>query len=423
MMTPIRTILDINMLGMGLYYQKSRTGVSRVAEQLLMGLWQAKEVSLRLAASSHLPESMRYAYHQFGKKEAIFLNRRIEKGPALLENELLRPFPIQSLPSKLIREGFYRTKRILHSEKAYFNTRQWLSGSIYHSPFYAIPDEIARTKTIHTVQTIYDLIPIFHPEWFPEGESSVRMTLEKLTPDTHVITVSEATKQDLCSYTGINPNRVTPIHLAASQDVFYPVADAERLRQIREQYRIGESPYFLSLATFEPRKNLDHLIRCFVNAAESKAIAADIKLVLVGVKGWKFDTIIAELAKNKAMQERIVVTGYVPDHELAPLYSGAMGFIYPSLYEGFGLPPLEAMQCGIPVIVSDIPSIKEVVADAAISVSPVDADALSSAIINVANSETLRNTLARQSVERASLFSWEKFIDAHIALYRQIRSN
>ncbi|WP_246202460.1 glycosyltransferase family 4 protein [Spirosoma agri] len=405
---------------MGYYYRKSRTGVSRVAERLLMGLWQREDVHLKLAASSHLPEAMRYAHSIFGKKEPVFINRGIERRQAMIENELLQPFPQDSLPSKVIRECFYQTKKMLRAERAHFDARQWPSGTIYHSPFYAIPAEIAACNSVQTVQTVYDLIPIFHPEWFPDGDQSVQLMLKALGNETQVVTVSEATKADLCNYTGIDPARVTPIHLAAVSSLFYPVHDQAVLQAIRHRYHLGDSPYFLSLATFEPRKNLDHLIRCFIDVAESNAITSDTKLVLVGVRGWKFDKIMAELAKHTAMRERIIVTGFVPDDQLAPLYSGALGFVYPSLYEGFGLPPLEAMQCGLPVIVSDIPSINEVVGTAGISVPPTDASALCEALVKVANVGRIRETMAAQSLQRAKLFSWETFIQNHVTLYERM---
>ena len=269
---------------------------------------------------------------------------------------------------------------------------------------------------------IHDLIPVFHPEWFPTGDSTVRRVLEMLPADVHIVATSEATKADICNHTGIDPARVTPIHLAALPALFYPVADQSTVQATRNQYDLGDSPYLLSLATFEPRKNIDHLIRCFLRVARSGDIPADVKLVLVGTKGWKFDTIMAELAQDTGLRSRIVVTGFVPDAQLAPLYSEALGFMYPSLYEGFGLPPLEAMQCGLPVITSNIPSLREVVGDAGISVPPADVDALCQAIITIADSASLRADLSAKSLQRAKLFSWDKCITEHIALYNRILS-
>ena len=413
-------ILDATVLGIGFYHRQAQTGVGRVAEQLITGLWTANGVTLSLAASTHLPETMRYARALLGDAGPAFVNRPAERRQAGLENALLSPFAVDSLPTKVIREGFHRVRKAARAEESRFDIRQWPTGSIYHSPFYPIPEVVGKNRAVHTVQMIHDLIPVFHPEWFPTGDSTVRRVLETLPTDVQIVAASEATKADICNHTGIDPARVMPIHLAASPTLFYPVADQSIVQATRNQYNLGDSPYLLSLATFEPRKNIDHLIRCFLRVARSGDIPVGVKLVLVGTKGWKFDTIMAELAQDAGLRSRIVVTGFMPDAQLAPLYSGALGFVYPSLYEGFGLPPLEAMQCGLPVITSNIPSLREVVGDAGISVPPADVDALCQAIITIADSASLRADLSAKSLQRAKLFSWDKFITEHIALYNRI---
>ncbi|GAB4026814.1 glycosyltransferase family 4 protein [Spirosoma koreense] len=415
-------ILDASLLGIGFYHRQAQTGVNRVVDQLMTGLWWHDEVHLSLAASSHLSETMRYVRTVFGRSRPEFVNRSTDQVLGTVENTLLSPLAISSLPTKVIREGFYRARKTFGPETLRFNTDHWAAGSIYHSPFYPIPGAVGRNHSIHTVQTIHDLIQIFHPEWFPSGDTTVRQVLDHLTPETQLVTISDATKDDVCEYTGIDPSRVTPIHLAASPKLFYSVADQAHKQAIRTQYRIGDAPYLLSLATFEPRKNIDHLVRAFVELANSRAIPADMKLVLVGTKGWKFDKIMAELTQNPALRSRLIVTGFVPDEHLAPLYSDATAFVYPSRYEGFGLPPLEAMQCGLPVVTSDIPAITEVVGDAALRVPPMDVDALCQAILQVVNSESTREMMAEKSLKRASLFSWDKFTAEHVALYKRILS-
>ena len=410
------------MLGIGFYHRQAQTGVGRVTEQLMTGLWNTGEVTLSLAASTHLSETMRYARALLGDAGPAFVNRPAEQRRAGLENALLSSFAVDSLPTKVIREGLYRVKKAVRAEESRFDTRQWPTGSVYHSPFYPVPEAVGKNRAVHTVQMIHDLIPVFHPEWFPTGDSTVRRVLETLPADAQIVATSEATKADICNHTRIDPVRVTPIHLAASPTLFYPVTDQSVVQATRNQYNLGDSPYLLSLATFEPRKNIDHLIRCLLQVARSGDIPADVKLVLVGTKGWKFDTIMTELAHDAGLRSRIVVTGFVPDAQLAPLYSGALGFVYPSLYEGFGLPPLEAMQCGLPVITSNISSLREVVGDAGISVPPTDADALCQAIITVTNSASMRADLSVRALQRAKLFSWDKFTTEHIALYNRILS-
>lgn len=414
-------ILDTSVLGIGFYHRQAQTGIGRVAERLMTGLWKANDVSLSLAASSHLAETMRYTRTMLGSAGPAFVNRPAERRQAAIENGLLGPFPLNSLPTKVIRQVFYRGKKMLGNDEARFDTKQFPRNSIYHSTLYPIPDAVRQDRAVTTVQTVHDLIPIFHPEWFPKGDNTVRRVLDMLPPDAHIVTISEATRQDFCNYTRIDPARVTPILLAASPSLFYPVTDQSVLTAVREQYNLGDAPYLLSVATFEPRKNIDHLVRCFAQLVRGGDIPADVKLVLVGTKGWKFDQIMDELAQRDGLRSRIVVTGFVTDAQLAPLYSGALGFVYPSLYEGFGLPPLEAMQCGLPVITSSTPALVEVVGDAALTVSPTDADALNQAMVTLINSAAVRDELAAKSRARAALFSWDQFVDQHIALYRRLQ--
>ncbi|WP_128543132.1 glycosyltransferase family 4 protein [Larkinella soli] len=413
-------IVDASPLGIGFYHRQAKTGVSRVAEQLVKGLAGSEKVRLSLAAPTHVAETQRYVRTTFGDRAPRLVNPSGERGWASFENALLAPFSPESLPSKVIRQIFYRSRKALGSEQARFRPEDFPAGSIYHSPFYAIPGAVGRMSHVQKVLTVHDLIPIHHPEWFPATERSVRDAFTLLPPEAQVVTVSEATKADFCHYTGFDPGRVTPIHLAASKDLFYPVTDAGRVQDTRRRFGLGDAPYLLCLATLEPRKNLDHLIRCFVRLAESGDLDREVRLVLVGSRGWKIDQILSEVARSEAVRARLVFTGFVPDEDLAPLYAGALAFVYPSLFEGFGLPPLEAMQCGLPVITSNVSSLPEVVGDAAVQVSPTDADALAQAILTVVRSEPLRKDLAAKAVRRAQQFSWQRFTDEHIILYQKL---
>ncbi|WP_338869850.1 glycosyltransferase family 1 protein [Spirosoma sp. SC4-14] len=418
-------ILDASPLGIGFYHRQARTGISRVVEQLLVGLQRAEDVRLWLAAPTHLAETIRFAETEFGNTAPVFINSAGELALARLENGLLSPFPPGSTVSKAIREVAYRTRRALNREMAHFETSKLPDNAIYHSPFFPIPAAIQQNRHVRTVQTIHDLIPIRHPEWFNDGEQTVKQVLATLSPDSWVTTVSQATKDDFCNYLSshldrINPDRVVPIRLAASPALFHRNVDKGRQRAARERFGIGDNPYLLSLATLEPRKNIAHLIRTFGQLVDSNELPADMQLVLVGTKGWKFDELLAEASRSPALKSRLVFTGFVPDEELAPIYTGATAFVYPSLDEGFGLPPLEAMQCGLPVITSNIPSISEIVGQAAIRVSPTDMDDLCQAMITIANSPSLRTELSEKGLKQASLFSWDKFTAEHVALYKRM---
>jgi glycosyltransferase involved in cell wall biosynthesis len=167
----------------------------------------------------------------------------------------------------------------------------------------------------------------------------------------------------------------------------------------------------------EPRKNIHHVIRCFSKTVLGEEID-DLCLVLVGTKGWDYGKVFEELSRYPALRKRIILTGYVDFEDLAPLYSGALAFVYPSLYEGFGLPPLEAMKCGTPVITSNTSSLPEVVGDAGTMVSPTDEDALCHAMLEIFRDSALRTRMSERSLARADLFSWEKCIEETIRAYR-----
>jgi glycosyltransferase involved in cell wall biosynthesis len=415
----VNVILDASPLGIGFYHRRARTGISRVIEQLVAGLRRSPDCELSLAAPTHLPETMRYVADNF--PIAIpFVHTTGERGVARLENALLSPFGAESVLSKVIRRISYQTRRLSNTEHARFQPDQFPAQSVYHATFFPVPTVVQQRQAVRTVQSIYDMIPIMHPEWFTDGEQTVNQVLAGLSPESWVTTISQATKDDFCNHTNFNPDRVVPILLAASPSLFHPVADEARKQAIRQRLKLGDGPYFLSLATLEPRKNIDHLIRCFGQLIASRELPADVKLVLVGTKGWKFDDIMAEAGRNSELMSRLVFTGFVPDEDLAPLYAGALAFAYPSLYEGFGLPPLEAMQCGLPVITSNVSSLPEVVGDAAIQVAPKDIDALCEAMLTIARSPSVQADMSEKSLKRAAQFSWDKFTAEHVALYKRI---
>jgi glycosyltransferase involved in cell wall biosynthesis len=233
-----------------------------------------------------------------------------------------------------------------------------------------------------------------------------------------VLTISESTRRDLLGYRpDLAPERVVVTELAAS-DRFYPHRDPEEARAIRARYGVPEAPYFLSVATLEPRKNLQHVVRCFARWAAQEKVD-DVNLVLVGEKGWGYEELMAEIETLGALRDRVIVTGRAEDEHLAALYSGGLAFAYLSHYEGFGLPPLEAMQCGVPVITSDRSSLPEVVGDAGLLLDPEDTDGLCAAFDRVWKDDDLRARMAAASLERARRFSWRRCLEDTLAAYRR----
>lgn len=233
----------------------------------------------------------------------------------------------------------------------------------------------------------------------------------------HVITVSEHTRHDLEAWLHIPPERIT-VTYEAPASIFRPV-ETEIVRAItRGKYGI-EGRYILFVGTLEPVKNLARLIDAFAIARERSGIEPS--LVVAGQKGWRFADIFARV-ERLGLQDQVVFTGYVPDSDLPALYSGADVFVMPSLYEGFGLPVLEAFACGAPVITSNVSSLPEVAGDAAILVDPLNVEALAEALEHVCTDDYLRQNLRLAGLARAAQFSWKRCAEETRAVYRQVWS-
>jgi glycosyltransferase involved in cell wall biosynthesis len=216
-----------------------------------------------------------------------------------------------------------------------------------------------------------------------------------------VFAVSENTKRDIIRYTGCDPSKITVTYEAADGR-YRPVTDAESLRSVKEKYGLPEL-FVLYTGSLSPRKNMVRLLEAFA------AIRAKVPhhLVLTGSKSWK-DRSVHEMISRLRLTDRIRQLGYVEEEDMPALYSLASVYVYPSLYEGFGLPVLEAMQCGCPVVASSTSSIPEVAGDAAVLVDPRDSDAISRAIHTVLSDVQGRDERMALGVRRAAEFSWRR---------------
>jgi glycosyltransferase involved in cell wall biosynthesis len=227
-----------------------------------------------------------------------------------------------------------------------------------------------------------------------------------------IIAVSNNTKLDLLRVMNVKEEKIDVVFEAASGD-YSPEPqpdDGEAL----SMYGISQ-PYILYVGTLEPRKNLTMLIRAFDKAAKA---LPDLHLVLAGRRGWMAQSIFDEFEKRNLLG-RVHITGYVQDEHLPALYRQAAAFVYPSLYEGFGLPPLEAMSSGTPVIVSHSSSLPEVVGDAGLYVNPLDTEELAEAIEAVAGDSQLSQSLREKGLQRAPQFSWKKTAEETLEIIRE----
>ena len=292
------------------------------------------------------------------------------------------------------------------------------SAQIFHSTYYPINETVKSFPNLKKIVTIHDLIPILFPEFHFTSEL-IKNIIDSIEEDGYVICVSENTKKDLLTFAPhINENKVFVSLLAASHENFYVCNDDDKFINICEKYNLPEK-YLLSLATLEPRKNIDHVIRCFIKMITKYEIT-DLSLVLVGSKGWDYEKIFDEYENASFLKDKIIITGFVPDEDLASIYSHANSFYYMSFYEGFGLPPLEAMQCGVPTVSSNTSSLPEVVGDAGVMLDPKDEEQLVETMWNFYSDENLRKEYSKKAINRAKKFSWEKVAEEHSNIYKKI---
>lgn len=253
------------------------------------------------------------------------------------------------------------------------------------------------------VVTIHDITPLDHPEWLnPKFAAWYRFLIPRLVHRVRrVIAVSEFTKYKLCEATSIEPEKVIVIPNGIGR--CFQLKSEEDVNQAKEATGISNIEYVLTVATIEPRKNLQRLLEAW--CAICQKLPQDVWLVVAGAKGQ--ESIFRDTSFN-SLPPKVYMAGHVPDEHLPALYSGALFFAYVSLYEGFGLPPLEAMACGTPVLTSNVTSIPEVVGDAALMVDPYDVEAIASGIKRLVEDSQLRKELSQKGIARAKLFSWDK---------------
>lgn len=266
------------------------------------------------------------------------------------------------------------------------------------------------------VVTCHDLISIFFPKNLPLVS---RLFYSKWMPFSYrradmIIAISENTKQDLMALLKIPESKIRVIHSAASRD-FQPIKSKQTLARVQKKYRTGKN-YLLHVGTLEPRKNLPFLVRAYALAVRE---GVDANLVITGKKGWYYEGLF-RLVDELNLNDKVIFTGYVAEYDIPTLYSGAKIFVFPSIYEGFGLPPLEAMACGTPVISSNTSSLPEVIDEAGILLPPKDERLWAKNIVKVLKDKGLARTLSEYGIRQAKKFSWEQTARKTIEVYKEV---
>jgi glycosyltransferase involved in cell wall biosynthesis len=309
--------------------------------------------------------------------------------------------------------------RFIRSRVGLWNRRWWSIGlpryirrhavDVFHGTNFEIPLQ----NVCPTVITVHDLSMLLHAE--TQEKKLVRRAQLRLPlmarAATMIVTPTKSVRQEVGDHLQIPLERIVAVPEAA-RDCFRPLADTETLA-IRKRFGIN-GDFLLFVGTVEPRKNLGNLLAAF--EAVSRERREPLQLVLAGRKGWLVEDLLISLKRSPAAGQ-IVLTGYLSDHELAGLYSSCAAFVYPSVYEGFGLPPLEAMACGAPVISSRIPAIQEVLSSAGRLFDPDNTRELTVLLIELLSSAAARENFSAAGIKRAAEFSWSQTARATREVY------
>ena len=283
---------------------------------------------------------------------------------------------------------------------------------ILHSPDFIPPFR----RDYKSVITVHDLAFLLYPHFLTEESARYYGQIDRAVRRAdHIVADSVSTKRDIINFLGVLEAKITVIY-AAANGVYGPVEDEQRLDQIRKKYHL-ETPLILFVSTIEPRKNLPTLLRAFRQLLDHYKL--NVRLVVAGQRGWFCGEVFA-VADELNLDERVIFLGHVPLEDLVLLYNAARMLVHPSFYEGFGLPPLEAMSCGTPTIVANVSSLPEVVADAGLLVAPEHTEGWTVAMWRVLTDEALHAELSEKGLKRSKVFSWEKAARQALDLYGRL---
>jgi glycosyltransferase involved in cell wall biosynthesis len=327
--------------------------------------------------------------------------------------------PMQRLASRHPRwETFAAMERALrpaalapHASKSIF----WAG----HYHFLAASPQRFNSRVV----TIHDLLPLEHPEWFPPRESVIlRKALKRIAKeDWFVVFDTQHVREKGAALADIQLSRSTVISPGIDHGLFCPPRNEGVIHHAKELLGIPRAtPYFLTLSTREPRKGLGTAVRAFIQAAQGHLIPDDSELIIVGSQGWGTHDFDAALAAAGDLRHRIRLLGFVPDQHLPALYAGALAFLFPSLAEGFGFPPLEAMASGCLVLSSNASCMPEVLGNAAYFLPPLNVDEWANALARFSCADPAREALLKAGTVQAGRYRWSSTASAMSSVFNDL---
>lgn len=412
-----KLLFDGTILVNNLNKNSQRSGIFFVCYNLLKELAKYEDLDITIYYSNVLETDIDVLYNEniiptnckLIKKKFItnpildFLLRLKKK--ATTENDSLIKKIIRFLTNKYIK--LYNSyKNIFPHKQAFLK-----SYDIYFSPCHSIPKFITKSDSIKSYQLIHDLIPITMKEFYKDYEkyiSGMETILKKINTKDKYFSVSNHTKKDILKHINSTIENNITVTLLGANELFNRNENSDLKKSILKKYNLPEDKkIFLSLCTIEPRKNLEFSINNFIEFTK-KYNTEDCIFVVAG-GAWKdYLNKFNQFIKDLKTQNKIYIINYVEDEDLAILYSCATAFVYPSLYEGFGMPVLEAMQCGCPVITSNTSSLPEVIGGCGIVIDPLNNIEMVKAYQKIYFNSDFRENCSKRGLERAKTFSWKK---------------
>ena len=289
--------------------------------------------------------------------------------------------------------------------------------------FFSLGHYGPRFSKIPFVVTVHDLSYLHFPDLFKKEDlyQLTNWTKYSIEKSSHVIAVSETTKDDIIKNYGVNPSKISAVYEGFDENRF-KLQLKEKIAKIKKRYKI-RGDYLIFIGTLQPRKNIERLIEAFHKLVRnSKFEIRNYKLIIVGRRGWLYEPIFNKVKKLQ-MEDSVIFTDYVEDSDLPQLISGAKAYVLPSLWEGFGIPVIEAQACGVPTVVSSTSSLPEIVAGSAVQVNPYSTISISNGISRVLTNQKLRKELIKKGLENTKRFSWQKCAGETLKILEKVASS
>ena len=381
--------INAQLVSFGQSYRNA--GVSRYTQTLLRSLGSMPESEFATSERQHY---------------SVLINASEAKAESASEFSSLAG--IHLVPSR--RSITSPARRILWEQLALPRELQRLHADVLHAPVNVLPGRVPCASVL----TVHDLAFLRYPEYYRPSRRLYQrlLTTRSAHRATLIAAVSQSTKRDLMEYLHVPDERIAVIYTALSSD-FHPVRDAAQLATFRAAHGLPQE-YLLYLGTLEPRKNLERLVTAYAQLRSARPETPP--LVIAGAKGWYFDALFARVRALNA-ENAITFVGYVSREEQSLWYAGATAFVYPSLYEGFGLPVLEALACGTPALTSNVSSLPEAAGSVALQVTPTATEELALGMRRLLEDEELRRRMAAQGPMWAARFAPARMAQEYIELY------